>query len=65
MRAWVSGDDGGTWQQIGSTRLAKGDSTTFEIPELNDAEYLSVRVSLADEAGNSVDQYTLRAARVG
>ncbi|SDU70148.1 S8 family serine peptidase [Jiangella alkaliphila] len=65
VRAWVSGDDGATWQEIGSAQVPKGDSTSFELPRLRGAEYLSVRVSLADEAGNSVDQYTLRAARNG
>lgn len=64
IRAWVSGDDGATWQEIGSARVPKDGSADFRIPRL-EAEYLSVRVSLADEAGNSVDQYTLRAARNG
>lgn len=55
----VSYDDGKTWQE---TTVRDGDDGwTVSLRHPADAEYVSLRASAADAAGNTVEQTTIRA----
>ncbi|MEU5152913.1 hypothetical protein [Glycomyces sp. NPDC021274] len=54
----VSYDDGATWDLVDIDR--EGDSATAELEHPEDAAFVSVRFTAADEAGNTVTHTTIR-----
>lgn len=54
----VSYDDGATWEAVAIDR--DGDHAAAELALPEDAEFVSVRFSAADEAGNTVTHSTIR-----
>ncbi|MFG3702330.1 hypothetical protein ACGF5C_31280 [Micromonospora sp. NPDC047620] len=58
----ASYDDGWTWRQVTVTR--DGNSWRAQVP-YGQAGYVSLRASTTDVDGNTVQQTTIRAYRVG
>ena len=60
VQAWVSYDDGDTWQRL---PVARGPGNTWQAPvrHSRDAGHASLRVEARDRAGNAVEQTVLRA----
>jgi hypothetical protein len=54
----VSYDDGATWDLVDIDR--EGNSATAELEHPEDAAFVSVRFTAADEAGNTVTHTTIR-----
>ena len=58
MDAWISYDDGGTWQRL---QLRSGDSWSTYLRHPRDGGNASLRVRATDREGNSIDQTVVRA----
>jgi len=60
LDAWVSYDDGGSWQRLALSG-EQGDSWTALLPHPAAGGHVSLRVAAADHEGNSIDQTVVRA----
>jgi hypothetical protein len=58
--AWISYDDGGTWQRL-NLRDGRGNSWSAKLRHPQDAGHASLRVRAEDRTGNTVDQTVIRA----
>jgi hypothetical protein len=60
----VTYDDGATWVPVGARTVASGGNGVFVVrPAKVSNGYVGYRISGADQAGNGLDQWVLRAAR--
>ncbi|MET7333156.1 S8 family serine peptidase [Nonomuraea sp. NPDC005650] len=64
VRAWVSGDDGATWTDLGSRKVRGGATAGYEARAPRDGAFVTLRVQATDAAGNSIDQTVTRAWKV-
>jgi hypothetical protein len=60
MDAWISYDDGDTWQRL-SLREGRGNTWSTTLRHPRDSGHASLRVRAEDRVGNTVDQTVLRA----
>ncbi|WP_371786555.1 S8 family peptidase [Streptosporangium subroseum] len=63
VRAWVSGDDGAKWTDLGSRKVSGGKTAGYEARAPRNGEFVTLRVEATDSAGNSIDQTITRAWR--
>lgn len=64
VQAWVSDDDGATWQSAGVEHTRKDEGAEFFLRAPRNAEFVTLRVKATDVAGNSIDQTITRAWKV-
>ncbi|WP_344880078.1 S8 family peptidase, partial [Nonomuraea antimicrobica] len=64
VRAWVSGDDGATWTDLGSRKVGSGKTAEFEAKAPRNGDHVTLRVQATDGAGNSIDQTITKAWKV-
>ncbi|MFD1937368.1 S8 family serine peptidase [Nonomuraea mangrovi] len=64
VHAWVSGDDGATWTDLGSRKVSGGKTAAYEANAPSNSEFVTLRVQATDSAGNSIDQTITRAWKV-
>ncbi|KQZ67451.1 S8 family peptidase [Nocardioides sp. Root151] len=60
VRAWVSYDDGATWQRLGLLKWGKDGWRTL-LRHSRTADHVSLRVHAKDADGNSIEQTVMRA----
>jgi subtilisin family serine protease len=64
VQAWVSYDDGATWQSAGVEHTGKDEGAEFRLMAPKNAEFVTLRVKATDAAGNTIDQTITRAWKV-
>jgi hypothetical protein len=64
VEAWVSHDDGATWQSAGVEHTRKDEGAEFRLRAPKNAEFVTLRVKATDAAGNTIDQTITRAWKV-
>ncbi|MGW0808253.1 S8 family peptidase [Nonomuraea sp. NPDC002799] len=64
VRAWVSGDDGVTWTDLGSRKVSGGKTAGYEARAPRNGEFVTLRVQATDSAGNTIDQTITKAWKV-